>query len=62
MKVTVRLPLTAVRVGTIRIPDDAANDIANFLDENPEYLDDIIENGRLENEQMSLLDAQIEPE
>lgn len=62
MRVTVRLPLTGVWVATIRVPDEAIDNIAGFLEDNPEYLEDIESNGQLTEEVMSLLDAQIEAE
>lgn len=62
MRVTVRIPLTGTWVATIRVPDDAIDNIANFLDDNPEYLDDVQENGHLEGETLSHLDAQVEPD
>lgn len=60
MKLTVKIPITAYRVGTIRVPDEAQHDIANFLHDNPEYVEDIEQNGHLEGENWSLLDAQVE--
>lgn len=60
MKITIKIPITGYRVASIRVPDDAQNDITNFLLENPEYLEDIEQNGHLEGENWSLLDAQVE--
>lgn len=60
MKLTVRIPVTAYRVGVIRVPEEAQSDIAAFLSDNPEYLEDIEQNGHLEGEHWSLLDAQVE--
>ncbi len=58
-QVTVRVPVRGEWESVIRVPDAALLDIAGFLDENPEYLTDIEQNGQLINEQMLMMEVQI---
>lgn len=60
MRVTVRIPVKGTWVADIRIPDDAVDNIVGFLEDNPEYVEDIEANGELEDWNCELIDAQID--
>lgn len=60
MRITVSIPVTAQLVSTIDVPPEALEvGIAGFLDDNPEYIEDIEANGQLEYEQHLYTDAQV---
>lgn len=59
-KITVRVPYRAEWEATINVPDEALTDIAGFLEDNPEYINDIEDGGYVVNEQLMLLETVID--
>lgn len=58
--ITVTAPVTTRLRAQINVPEEALDDIAGWLDENEDVLEDLLSRGRTDDYHLNLLDLEIE--
>lgn len=59
-KVTISVPFTGIWFAEVNVPEDRLDDVADFLDENDDLLQDMFEQGWEGDRKMDLADVKVE--